>query len=74
MSEEKLSWIKLMYKNSYLQVFIAAFIFFVTELIFRDDFYSETGFYVGISIPIGIMMLIIYFGFYKFWKEYSSEK
>lgn len=71
---EKLTWFQLMYKNFYIQLFITAIVFLVVELIFRDEFYSDHSFYVGISIPIGMMVLIGYFGFFKFWREYSKTK
>ena len=70
--KEGLTWFRLMWKNAYLQLFVVAIVFLVVELSFRDEFYSELGFYVGISIPIGMMIMISTMGFYKFWKEYSK--
>lgn len=70
--EKKLTWWQLMYKNAYVQLFALAIAFLVVMLICKDEFYTEGGFYIGISIPIGMMVMISILGFYKFWKEYSK--
>lgn len=70
--EKKLSWFQLMWKNSYVQLFALAVVFLVVELICMDEFYTYGGFIIGISIPIGMMVMISILGFYKFWKEYSK--
>lgn len=74
MTDEKLSWWKLMWKNSFIQLFVVLAIFLGIEFLCRDDFYSENGFYVGISIPIISMIMIVYGAFYKFWKGYLEDK
>ena len=70
--EKKLTWFQLMWKNAYVQLFALAVVFLVVEIMFMDEFYTMGGFIVGISIPIGMMIMISFFAFYKFWKEYSK--
>lgn len=70
--KEGITWFQLMWKNSYVQLFALAVVFLVVEIMFMDEFYTMGGFYIGISIPIGMMAMISIFGFYKFWKEYNK--
>lgn len=72
--EKKLTWWQLMWKNSYIQLFILAVVFLIGAIIRSDSFYSLTGLILGFSIPISIMIIISYFGFYKFWKDYNNLK
>lgn len=73
-NEKKLNWFQLQWRNFYIQMFLIAAAFLSAEIILRDEFYSESGFYVGISIPIGIMALITWKGFIKFWHDYQNKK
>lgn len=73
-SDEGLSWRQLMWKNFYIQLFIIALAALVGEFYLIDSFYSFGGFILGISIPIGVMILIAYKGFYQFWRQYSKGK
>lgn len=73
-NDDRLSWRQLMWKNFYIQLFVIALVNFIGEFYLMDTFYSLGGFLVGISLPAGIMILIGYFGFYRFWHQYSKEK
>lgn len=72
--ERKYTWFQLMFKNSYIQLFIVAIAFLVAELVMMDSFYSTAGFIVGISIPILMMIVIAYKGFYQFWNDYKAGR
>jgi hypothetical protein len=63
------NWFKLMWGNNYIQLFILAIAFLIGEFYWMDTFYSLGGFIAGISIPIGMMILISYKGFYQFWSD-----
>lgn len=71
-AKDQLTWWQLMWKNGYVQLFGVAIAFLVVELICMDEFYSWGAFIVGISIPIGMMVVIAVLGFWKFWKQYSA--
>lgn len=71
--EKKLTWMQLMWRNFFVQLFILAAVFLGIEIAFYDEFYSVSALYIGISIPIGIMVLIICNGFIKFWNSYKKS-
>ena len=74
--ELEYTWFQLMWKNFYIQVFILAIVFLVGVLYmeFYTDysFYSLAAFLVALAIPIGMMVLIGYKGFYQFWNDYKK--
>jgi hypothetical protein len=72
--EKKLTWWQLMWKNFYIQLFALAIVFLAGVIIKSDSFYSLAGLIIGLAIPIGMMIMISYFGFYKFWREYNNLK
>lgn len=77
-SELEYTWFELMWKNSYIQLFIVAIAFLSAVLYYQffsdEPFYSLGGFLIGLAIPIGMMTLIGYYGFYKFWNDYTHGK
>jgi hypothetical protein len=72
--EDQLTWFQLMWMNSYIQLFGVAIVFLVAEIYFWDTFFSLGGLIVGLAIPIGMMILIAYKGFYQFWNDYKNGK
>jgi hypothetical protein len=60
-----------MWKNLYIQLFALAIAFLVEIIIENDLFYSLGGLIAAFVIPIGMMAMISYLGFYKYWKEYN---
>jgi len=68
------NWFKLMWGNNYIQLFILAIGFLITELYLMDRFYSLGSFIVGVSIPISMMVGIAYKGFYQFWDDIKKNK
>jgi hypothetical protein len=71
--EKKIGWWKLMWKNSYIQLFAVAIVFLSLAIWHKDSFYTDAGFYIAASIPTSMMIIISYYGFYKFWREYSRN-
>lgn len=67
------NWFKLMWGNNYIQLFLLAIAFLIAELNWMDSFYSLGGFIIGLSIPIGMMILIGYKGFYQFWSDIKKN-
>lgn len=66
----KITWFKLMWMNWYIQLFGVAIGFLgLLIYLFKDEGYNNLRFWLGLSIPIGMMFLIGYYGFYKYWKE-----
>lgn len=72
--KKELSWFELMWKNSYIQLFLVAIAFLVILLVIKDEVYEPWMFYVGIAVPIGMMVMIAYKGFYQFWCDYKEGK
>ena len=75
--ELEYTWFQLMWKNFYIQLFVVAIIaiigLFYYEF-FVEPFYLLGGFLVALAIPIGMMILIGYKGFYQFWNDYKQGK
>ena len=69
-----MTWFKLMWSNYYIQLFAVAVVSFIILIVTYNDSYSIVGFYVALSIPIMMMAIIGYFGFYKFWQEQKPKK
>ena len=69
-----ITWFQLMWKNFYIQMFIIAIIALVVEFYFIDSFYTLTSFIVGISIPIFMILIISYLGFYRYWQDIKKMK
>ena len=72
--DKKLTWFQLMWQNGYIFTFSLAIAFLTAAIILKDTFYSLGGFLIGISIPIGMMIIIGYKGFYQFWNDYKQGK
>jgi hypothetical protein len=76
-NKPQLTWFQLMWKNWYIQLFATAIIFILGELyvnFFVEPFYSIGGVIVGFGIPIGMMIMIAYKGFYQFWNDYTHGR
>ncbi len=73
-NEKKLTWFKLMWKNFYIQLFVLAVAFLIGVFVEIDSFYSISGLIIAFAIPIGMMIMIGYLGFYKFWRYYNNIK
>ena len=64
-------WFKIMWKNWYIQIFIIALSFAASILRFYGE--RDTGFYVAMSIPIGVLLVIAYKGLYQFWNDLKNN-
>ena len=74
-------WFKIMWKNTYIQIFVVALILLIVEIIFYEEvvdmFYDAASdgvpqammAVIGIIIPITLVITTAYLGFYKFWKK-----
>jgi hypothetical protein len=74
-------WFKLMWKNNYIQVFVLAFIFLIIEIVKIDVIINslleiETTDRIFVIpflfIPIAVLVVTAYKGFYQFWNDYKS--
>jgi len=63
-NEKKPTWFSLMWSNNYIQLFALAIAFLIL-LIIKE-------LYLLIILPVLMMIIIGYNGFYKFWKNYSK--
>lgn len=63
----KLTWFRLMWKNWFIQLFVVGL-----TILIASFFLPDLGLPGGI-IGAAICIIIGYWGFYKFWKEYSKE-
>jgi hypothetical protein len=70
---EKVSWFKLMWGNSYIQLFAVGLIGTILMCHYHDSFDSFGEWAMGTSILVLMCLAIAYFGFYKFWKSYNAE-
>lgn len=59
------TWFSLMWSNNYIQLFILAIAFLILLVV------KEV--YLLIPLPILMMIVIGYNGFYKFWNDYSKR-
>lgn len=77
------NWVKIMWQNRYIQLFLVGLILAILELFNIDlgislwqavygDLFGQIMTILGISIPWLMMLSIGYFGFYKFWKELTK--
>lgn len=71
---KKITWFQLMWGNFYIQLFAVAIIMLVSQIYYINSFDSWGNFLIGISIPLMMIIMIGYLGFYKYWKEYSRLK
>lgn len=73
------NWFKIMWQNRYIQLFTIALILAILELCnlnlgisliysLYGDLFGQIMTILGFSIPWLMMIIIGYFGFYKFWK------
>jgi len=72
--EKKLTWIKLMWQNNFINLFIFAVALLIAEIVEKNTFYSQTAFWLSLIIPLSMMAIIIYKGFYQAWRDYKSGK
>ena len=63
-------WFKLMWNNYYIQLYLLAIILLIFVI---KDYNNITGFGYVITIPILMMGLIIYKGFYLHWKKNKNK-
>lgn len=70
---QKVSWFKLMWSNSYIQLFLVGFIGTILMIHYKDRFDFIGDWLIGTSILALVCIVISYFGFYKFWKTYNAE-
>ena len=63
----KYNWFKVMWSNSYIQLFIVALL--VLFLIVFNLSGTELW---AVLLPISIMVVIAYKGFYQFWKNLKN--
>lgn len=67
------NWFKIMWGNTYIQLFILGLAFFIGILWNYSAFEGEMwGFWVLISIPSLMMIVIAYKGFYQFWNDLKN--
>lgn len=60
------AWFKIMWQNFYIQIFVIAVAFFIGILTQIDGSFM---FYVILAIPVLMMIVIGYKGFYQFWRD-----
>ncbi len=65
------NWFKLMWANTFIQIFGGSIILGVIILTANFD---ERISYLTILIPISMFITVVYEGFYKFWKEICNFK
>ncbi len=73
MTTKKLSWLKFMWSIYLIQTFTVAALLMGAMIYQKNLFESSTIFYLSLLLPMAIMTVISYFGFYKRWKVYLSE-
>lgn len=64
-------WFKIMWKNWYIQLFILALLCIVGIVTLYGE--KDSGFYIALVIPIVIMLVISYKGFYQFWNDLKNN-
>ncbi len=70
MTKENITWFDLMWSNKYIQLFALALLILYIMIFVVEPVGWE---WAILTIPIGMMIAISYFGFYKFWKEYNND-
>lgn len=65
-------WFKIMWRNYYIQTFTAALFLAIMFILFYREFNS--GFVIGLSIPVLAMSIIAYKGFYQFWNDLKNNR
>jgi hypothetical protein len=63
------NWFKIMWSNSYIQLFVVALVILFL-IVFN---LSEEELWV-ILLPISMMVVIVYKGFYQFWNDLKNGK
>lgn len=78
-------WFKIMWKNSYIQIFSIALIAIIFQIINIDamiELISENFSYstfggiisiIAVLIPISVATVVVYKGFYQFWKRLNKK-
>jgi hypothetical protein len=64
-------WFKIMWGNTYIQLFVLALAFFIGILTQYNSF-DGWGFWVCLTIPSLTMIVIAYKGFYQFWNDLKN--
>lgn len=67
------NWFKIMWSNTYIQLFVLGLAFFIGVLLNYDSFEGQMwGFWVMLAIPFLVMVVIAYKGFYQFWNDLKN--
>ena len=66
------NWFKIMWKNTYIQLFVLALAFFIGVICSYNSFDVAWGFWLCLAIPSLIMIVIAYKGFYQFWNDLKN--
>jgi len=79
------NWFKMMRQNKYILVFIIGMIGVITQIVMWDDvvytvkdnfsFEFMGGIFtlIGMLIPISMVTIVSYFGFYKLWNRLKGK-
>ena len=62
-------WFKLMWKGFYIQSVVMALAFIYAVYCYRHDFKDAPEGLLILLIPIAVIAVVSYFGFYKFWQK-----
>lgn len=70
---EQTTWFELMWSNFYIQLFVIAIVLLVGLIIdYRKTKYIPKGWFLAaLSIPIMMIIIISYFGFYLAWENFK---
>lgn len=64
----------LMVQNGYIFIFGLALIGLIVSLIYYNTFYSFYTFLIAIFVTVGIMILIIYKGYFQYWNDLKNGR
>lgn len=67
-------WFKLMWGANYIQVFFLPVGFLVAMFYYRKELNESPGAWWLALIPIVVIIIICYLGFYKFWQNNKHLK
>lgn len=65
-------WFSIMWKNFFIQLFIIALFAVGLVLYFFDD--KGTEFYIALAVPALAAGIIVFKGFYQFWKDLKNGR
>lgn len=65
-------WFQIMWQNFYIQLFLIAIAFLLIVIWQVNNFNSLGGFITMLCLPIAIMIIIAYKGFYQFWNDLKN--